>query len=229
MRVICPDLAGLRALGQADRSRLVHLRPPRRGGPAVLAAPRPERRDRGRAGLGRADRAALGGRERRPRGPARDHEHRAVHRPGEQGLHGLARLRRAQPRPAGRLHDPGRAPPPSCPTRSWPPTRRRFPTPESKAGAAQFPLLVPTDGRRTGRRRDDGRVRRAVALGEARARGVLGLRSGVSLPAAGQVFCDLIPGAGEQVRIEGAAHFLQEDRGERDRRRGPRCMGSRQR
>ncbi len=34
-------------------------------------------------------------------------------------------------------------------------------------------------------------------------------------PRSGQVFCDAIPGAGEQVRIEGAAHFLQEDRGER--------------
>ena len=33
-------------------------------------------------------------------------------------------------------------------------------------------------------------------------------------PRAGQVFCDQIPSAGEQVRIEGAAHFLQEDRGE---------------
>ena len=33
-------------------------------------------------------------------------------------------------------------------------------------------------------------------------------------PRAGQVFVDLIPGAGEQVTIEGAAHFLQEDRGE---------------
>jgi haloalkane dehalogenase len=30
-------------------------------------------------------------------------------------------------------------------------------------------------------------------------------------PRAGQAFVDLIPGAGEQVRIEGAAHFLQED------------------
>jgi haloalkane dehalogenase len=29
------------------------------------------------------------------------------------------------------------------------------------------------------------------------------------------VFCDLIPGAGDQVRIEDGAHFLQEDRGER--------------
>lgn len=34
-------------------------------------------------------------------------------------------------------------------------------------------------------------------------------------PQAGQVFCDLIPTAGAQVKIEGASHFLQEDRGER--------------
>jgi len=33
-------------------------------------------------------------------------------------------------------------------------------------------------------------------------------------PKSGQFFCDAIPGAGEQVKIEGAAHFLQEDRGE---------------
>ena len=32
-------------------------------------------------------------------------------------------------------------------------------------------------------------------------------------PRSGEVFTKLIPGAGEQVRIEGAAHFLQEDRG----------------
>ena len=32
-------------------------------------------------------------------------------------------------------------------------------------------------------------------------------------PQSGEVFTKLIPTAGEQVRIEGAAHFLQEDRG----------------
>jgi haloalkane dehalogenase len=32
-------------------------------------------------------------------------------------------------------------------------------------------------------------------------------------PRAGDVFTELIPTAGEQVCIEGAAHFLQEDRG----------------
>jgi haloalkane dehalogenase len=32
-------------------------------------------------------------------------------------------------------------------------------------------------------------------------------------PKAGEQFTELIPTAGEQVRIEGAGHFLQEDRG----------------
>ena len=36
-------------------------------------------------------------------------------------------------------------------------------------------------------------------------------------PQSGEVFTSLIPTAGEQVRIEGAAHFLQEDRGPADR------------
>jgi haloalkane dehalogenase len=33
-------------------------------------------------------------------------------------------------------------------------------------------------------------------------------------PRSGEVFCDLIPGAAEQVKVEAAAHFLQEDRGD---------------
>jgi haloalkane dehalogenase len=33
-------------------------------------------------------------------------------------------------------------------------------------------------------------------------------------PRAGEAFTSRIATAGEQVRIEGAAHFLQEDRGE---------------
>jgi haloalkane dehalogenase len=89
-----------------------------------------------------------------------------------------------------------------------------FPTPESKAGAAQFPLIVPTS--------DD-------APGAAEMREISDELSRWDKPAlvafsdsdpvfpfprAGQVFCDLIPGAGEQVKIEGGAHFLQEDRGE---------------
>jgi haloalkane dehalogenase len=89
-----------------------------------------------------------------------------------------------------------------------------FPTPESKAGAAQFPLLVPIS--------DD-------APGAAEMKGVLDALSRWGKPAvvafsdsdpvfpyprAGDIFCNTIPTAGEQVKIEGAAHFLQEDRGE---------------
>jgi haloalkane dehalogenase len=89
-----------------------------------------------------------------------------------------------------------------------------FPTPESKAGAAAFPLLVPTSDDDPG-----ADVMRAVSDELSRwDKPALVLFSDSDpvfpYPRSGQVFCDLIPGASEQVRVEGAAHFLQEDRGE---------------
>jgi haloalkane dehalogenase len=88
-----------------------------------------------------------------------------------------------------------------------------FPNAESKAGAQRFPLLVPLSP-------DDPGVPAMQAVTEA-------LRSWdkpalvafsdtdpvFPFPKAGEQFTQLIPTAGEQVRIEGAAHFLQEDRG----------------
>jgi haloalkane dehalogenase len=89
-----------------------------------------------------------------------------------------------------------------------------FPTPESKAGAAQFPLLVPTSG-------DDPAAVAMLAVADELSRWDKPALVAFSdsdpvfpYPKAGQVFVDLIPGAGEQVRIADAAHFLQEDRGE---------------
>jgi haloalkane dehalogenase len=89
-----------------------------------------------------------------------------------------------------------------------------FPTAESKAGAAQFPLLVPTS--------EDDSV--AVAMRDvvdALSRWEKPVLVAFSdsdpvfpYPRAGEVFTRLIPTAGEQLKIEGAAHFLQEDRGE---------------
>src|SRR3954468_7280385 len=88
-----------------------------------------------------------------------------------------------------------------------------FPTPESKAGAAAFPLLVPTSA-------DSPGAAEMLAVSDELSRWekpALVMFSDSDpvfpFPRAGQVFCDLIPGAGEQVRVEGAAHFLQEDRG----------------
>ncbi|AYE98873.1 alpha/beta hydrolase [Mycobacterium paragordonae] len=89
-----------------------------------------------------------------------------------------------------------------------------FPHAESKAGAAQFPLLVPItpDGPGAERMRaitdELSRWNKPALVAFSDSDPVF------PYPKAGQQFCDLIPTAGEQVRIEGAAHFLQEDRGE---------------
>ena len=89
-----------------------------------------------------------------------------------------------------------------------------FPNPESKAGAAQFPLIVPTSDDEPG-----AAEMRAVAdeLTRWEKPALVAFSDSDPVfpyPKSGEVFRDAIPGAGEQVRIEGAAHFLQEDRGE---------------
>jgi haloalkane dehalogenase len=88
-----------------------------------------------------------------------------------------------------------------------------WPTPESKAGAAQFPLLVPLSA-------EDPGAAEMVAVKDALAgwdKPALVAFSDTDpvfpYPRAGEQFTALLPTAGEQVRIEGAAHFLQEDRG----------------
>lgn len=90
-----------------------------------------------------------------------------------------------------------------------------FPTAESKAGAAQFPLIVPIA-------EDSVGAVEMRAVTDALSRWTKPTLVAFSdsdevfpFPQAGQLFCELIPGAGEQVKIEGASHFLQEDRGER--------------
>lgn len=89
-----------------------------------------------------------------------------------------------------------------------------FPTVESKAGAQQFPLLVPLT-------EDDPGVAEMLAVQDALRRWEKPVLVAFSdqdpvfpFPRAGEQFTKLIPSAGEQVRIEGAAHFLQEDRGQ---------------
>lgn len=88
-----------------------------------------------------------------------------------------------------------------------------FPAPESKAGAAMFPLLVPTEADAPG-----AAEMTAVmdALGRWDKPALVAFSDSdpvFPFPKAGDRFTDLIPAAGEQVCIEGAAHFLQEDRG----------------
>ena len=89
-----------------------------------------------------------------------------------------------------------------------------FPNAESKAGAAVFPMLVPTAEDQPGAA-EMGAVSDALSRWDKPALVAFSDSDPVfPFPRAGQVFVDLIPGAAEQVKIEGAAHFLQEDRGE---------------
>jgi haloalkane dehalogenase len=89
-----------------------------------------------------------------------------------------------------------------------------FPTAESKAGAAEFPLLVPTEPDQPGAA-DMTAVMDELSRWEKPALVAFSDSDPVfPFPRAGERFTDTIPTAGEQIRIEGAAHFLQEDRGE---------------
>jgi len=88
-----------------------------------------------------------------------------------------------------------------------------WPNAESKAGAAMFPLLVPTSPDAPGAAAMDG-VREQLAAWEKPALVCFSDSDPIFTPKAGQRFVDLIPGASELRVIEGAAHFLQEDKGE---------------
>ena len=89
-----------------------------------------------------------------------------------------------------------------------------FPDAASKAGAATLPLLVPTS------EDAEGASEMKAVMEELRSwtRPCLVAFSDSDpvfpFPRSGDRFVSEIPGAGEQVRISGAAHFLQEDRGE---------------
>ena len=89
-----------------------------------------------------------------------------------------------------------------------------FPSPKSKAGAATFPLLVPVEPGAPGAT-EMLRVSDALASWSKPALVAFSDSDPVfPYPKSGERFVELIPTAGDQVRIEGAAHFLQEDAGE---------------
>jgi haloalkane dehalogenase len=89
-----------------------------------------------------------------------------------------------------------------------------WPNAESKAGAAEFPLLVPIEEGQPGAA-EMRAVMDALSRWEKPALVAFSDSDPVfPFPRSGERFTDTIPTAGEQIRIEGAAHFLQEDRGE---------------
>lgn len=101
-----------------------------------------------------------------------------------------------------------------------------FPTTESKAGAAQFPLLVPTSEQEPMaiQQREMGDALRSWEKPV-----LLAFPDGdpvFPFPQAGERFIEIIPTAAGQTKIEGAAHFMQEDRGEQIAGEILRSLGS---
>jgi haloalkane dehalogenase len=86
-----------------------------------------------------------------------------------------------------------------------------FPTPESKAGALAFPEHVPTEPDHPNAAAML-RVRDALRDWRKPASVIWGAEDGVLPPAVAERFVELIPGASGPVLLEGAGHFLQEDR-----------------
>jgi haloalkane dehalogenase len=90
-----------------------------------------------------------------------------------------------------------------------------FPSAEAKAGPASFPLLIPRSDE------EDGAAEmRTVAdqLSRWQKPALVAFSDSDPFspyPRAGERFVDLIPTVDQQVKIEGAGHFLQEDAGER--------------
>jgi haloalkane dehalogenase len=87
------------------------------------------------------------------------------------------------------------------------------PTPESKTGLVMFPELVPTEPDHASAPRMT-RVREALMRWEKPALVIFSDADPIFSPRVGERFAELIPGAELGEPLEGAGHFLQEDKGE---------------
>ena len=213
-RAIAPDYFGFGRSDKPLRRRGLLVRLPRRVDRAARRGARPARADGRRPGLGRPDRPAARRRAPRPRRAPRRHEHRDRRRPAALGR--VAALPRFRP-PGRQRARPGQARPhlvrrSRCADEVEEAYSAPWPAPESKAGVLAFPELVPISPEHPTRRAAPARPGGARALGEARARPLLRLRS------------DLLAARG---RADRRAHPRRARAGDRRRRRplpagGPR-------
>ena len=88
-----------------------------------------------------------------------------------------------------------------------------FPDARYKVGAHRFPLIVPLDPDQPGAA-DMLAVRTALESWAGPATVIFSTEDPVFPPAVGERWVERLSGAGELTLIDGAGHFLQEDRGE---------------
>jgi haloalkane dehalogenase len=99
-----------------------------------------------------------------------------------------------------------------------------FPTPESKAGVLAFPELVPTEMEHPNAAKML-EVRSALTRWEGPALVLFSDSDPIFSPRAAERLAELIPGAGPAEIVAGAAHFLQEEKGEEIAERIVRFLG----
>jgi haloalkane dehalogenase len=100
-----------------------------------------------------------------------------------------------------------------------------FPTPESKAGVLAFPELVPTEADHPSAARML-EVRAALEQWEKPALVLFSDSDPIFSPVAAEHMASRIPGAGPAEIVEGAGHFLQEEKGEQIAERIVRFLGT---
>ena len=101
-----------------------------------------------------------------------------------------------------------------------------FPTPESKAGVLAFPELVPTELEHPSTEKML-EVRAGLERWERPALVLFSDSDPIFAPVAAERMAARIPGAGTAEIVEGAGHFLQEDKGEEIAERIVRFLGGR--
>jgi haloalkane dehalogenase len=100
-----------------------------------------------------------------------------------------------------------------------------WPVPESKQGILAFPDLVPTTPDHPDLPAHTA-VREALSRWEKPALVLFSDSDPIFSPRAAERIAELVPGAGEPEIVEGAGHFLQEDRGEEIGRRIAQFLAS---
>ena len=193
---------------------VVLLRPPRRVDRAFGRGARPARRDRRRAGLGRADRLPLRSREPRSRRAPRRHEHRHRCARAERRVAALPGVHAARrPRHRRRAARPPLARP-ADERRGDRRVRRAVPGAASHASASPSSRSSSRRARITRPRRRCSRCARRWRSFDRPALVLFSDSDPIFSRRAAEVIAGLLPAAELDPPLEGAGHFLQEDRGE---------------